>query len=198
MKKQLIVTISREYGSAGHFIAERIAKKLDIALYDKSFFINAHDKIGYSAEIMEKYDEKPINFLLSRRVGEHSNSIERHVQQKVDEFLLSKANSGESFVVVGRCADNLLRDNPNAVRIFVLADEEEKIHRIMEIYNLSREKAIDKMRRHDKKRKSYHNTYCDIRWGDSRGYHLCVNSSLLGIDDTSEVICEYLSRFVLL
>ena len=99
---------------------------------------------------------------------------------------------------MGRCADNLLRDNPNAVRIFVLADEEEKIHRIMEIYNLSREKAIDKMRRHDKKRKSYHNTYCDIRWGDSRGYHLCVNSSLLGIDDTSEVICEYLSRFVLL
>ena len=198
MKKQLIVTISREYGSAGHFIAERIAKKLDIALYDKSFFINAHDEIGYSAEIMEKYDEKPINFLLSRRIGEHSNSIERNVQQKVDEFLLSKANSGESFVVVGRCADNLLRDNPNTVRIFVLADEEEKIRRIMEIYNLSREKAIDKMRRHDKKRKSYHNTYCDIRWGDSRGYHLCVNSSLLGIDDTSEVICEYLSRFVLL
>lgn len=196
MKEQIIVTIGREYGSAGHLIAEKLAKKLNINLYDRKFIEDSHELIGYSREILEAFDEKPVNVWFSKRLGGHSTSIENHVQQRIFDMIKEKAQSGESFIIVGRCADYILRENPNAVRVFVLGDIEEKINHVMEVYELPRNKAIAKIRRHDKKRKAYHNTYSDIKWGDSRGYHLCINSSLLGIDDTVEMLYDYVTRFI--
>lgn len=195
MKNQVIITIGREYGSAGHYIAGKLAQKLGYALYDKKFFIECNDQIGYSKEIMEKYDEKPVNRFFGKRVRNHTNCIESHVQQKVEEFILKNASSGESFVIVGRCSDQILRDNPNTIKIFITGNKEEKIHRIMEVYNLSREKAIDKIKRHDKKRKSYHNTYSDIKWGDSRGYDMCINSGTIGVDQSVDLIVKYVEYF---
>ena len=196
MNKQLIVTIGREYGSAGHIIAEKLARKLEITLYDRKFIENSYELIGYSREILEKFDEKPVNVWFSKKIGNHSNSIESHVQQRIFDFIKDKADMGESFVIVGRCADQLLRKNSNTVRVFILGDIEEKISHVMEVYNLPRNKALAKIKRHDKKRKAYHNTYSDIKWGDSRGYHLCINSSLLGIDDTVEMLYDYVIRFM--
>lgn len=195
MKNQVIVTIGREYGSAGHFIAGHLAQKLGFTLYDKRFFVECHDQIGYSAEIMEKYDEKPVNVLISRRVRNHTNSIESHVQNKVNEFILSKAASGESFVVVGRCADQVLRHNPNTIKVFITGHMDEKLERIMDIYKLSKEKAADKIKSHDKKRRYYHNTYSDMKWGDSRGYDICINSSIIGIDATVDILANYVEKF---
>ncbi len=195
MKNQVIVTIGREYGSAGHFIAGHLAQKLGFTLYDKRFFVECHDQIGYSAEIMEKYDEKPVNVLISRRVRNHTNSIESHVQNKVNEFILSKAASGESFVVVGRCADQVLRHNPNTIKVFITGHMDEKLERIMDIYKLSKEKAADKIKFHDKKRRYYHNTYSDMKWGDSRGYDICINSSIIGIDATVDILANYVEKF---
>lgn len=196
MNEQIIVTIGREFGSAGHLIAEKLAQKLGITLYDRKFIENSHELIGYSREIIEKFDEKPINVWISKKIGRHSNSIEYHVQQRIFDVITDKAESGESFIIVGRCADQILRNNPNAVRVFVLGNKEEKIEHIMQVYNLTRNKAVLKMRRHDKKRKAYHNTYSDIKWGDSRGYHMCINSSLLGIEDTVEMLYDYVQRFM--
>ena len=99
-------------------------------------------------------------------------------------------------MVVGRCSDQILRDNPNAVRVFVMGDREEKIHRIMELYSLTREKAAERIDAEDKRRRRYHNAYSDYKWGDSRGYHLCVNSSLVGIDATVEILEFYVKKFV--
>ena len=195
MKKQIIVTIGREYGSAGHFIAGHLAQKLGFSLYDKAFFIECHDQIGFSAEIMEKYDEKPVNILFSKKVRNHTNSIEAHVQNKVNEFILSKAQSGESFVIVGRCADQVLRDNPNAIKVFITGHIKEKLQRIMEIFDLPEDKAMDKLKRHDKKRRSYHNTYSDMKWGDSRGYDICIDSSVIGIDATVDLLADYVEKF---
>lgn len=196
MNEQIIVTIGREYGSEGHLIAEKLAQKLGIAVYDRKFIENSYELIGYSREILEKFDEKPINVWISKKIGKHSNSIESHVQQRIFEFIMEKAERGESFVIVGRCADQLLRKNPNTVRVFVLGNIEEKIRHIMELFNLTRSKALAKIRRHDKKRKAYHNTYSDIKWGDSRGYHICINSSLLGVDGTVEILLDYVKRFM--
>lgn len=195
MKEQIIVTIGREFGSAGHYIAGHLAQKLGFTLYDKRFFIECHDQVGFSAEIMEKYDEKPRNVLFSKRVREHTNSIELHVQDKVSDFIMSKADSGESFVIVGRCADEILRDNPNAIKVFITGSMEEKIERVMSVFELGREQAIDKIRRHDKKRKNYHNTYSEMKWGDSRGYDVCINSSIIGIDATVELLADYVEKF---
>ena len=196
MRKQVIVAIGREYGSAGHFIAEKLAEKLGVELYDKKFIDGAGEEIGYSREVMQKYDEQPSKIFISRKIGNYTNSIEEIVQEKVADFIRARAESGESFVVVGRCSDQILRDNPNAVRVFVMGDREEKIHRIMELYSLTREKAAERIDAEDKRRRRYHNAYSDYKWGDSRGYHLCVNSSLVGIDATVEMLEFYVKKFV--
>ncbi|MEE0867630.1 MAG: cytidylate kinase-like family protein [Clostridia bacterium] len=195
MDKQIIITIGREYGSAGHFIAEKLAEKLGIKLYDRLFIENSSEEIGYSREIMEKYDEKPVNVLAYKKIGNHSNSIELNVQEKVAEFIRSKADKGESFVVVGRCSDEIFRHNKNAIHIFIMGDYEEKLHRIMTLYKLSEAKAKEKIKKHDKKRKAYHNRYSSVKWGDSRGYHLCINSSAAGIDNTVDILCDYIMCF---
>ena len=196
MREQVIVAIGREYGSAGHFIAEKLAEKLGVELYDKKFIEGACEEIGYSREVMQKYDEQPSKIFISRKIGNYTNSIEEIVQEKVADFIRARAESGESFVVVGRCSDQILRDNPNAVRVFVMGDREEKIHRIMELYSLTREKAAERIDAEDKRRRRYHNAYSDYKWGDSRGYHLCVNSSLVGIDATVEILEFYVKKFV--
>lgn len=196
MDKQIIVTIGREYGSAGHYIAGHLAQKLGLTLYDKRFFIECHDQIGYPQDVMEKYDEKARNRWISKKVRNHTNSIEDHVQEKVSDFILSRAKSGESFVIVGRCADSILRDYPNTIKVFVTGNMEDKIERVMGIYKLSRDEAIDKIKRHDKKRKSYHNLYSDKKWGDSRGYDICIDSSVIGIESTVDVLATFIDRYI--
>lgn len=184
MKKQIIITVGREYGSGGHFIAANIAEKLGIKLYDKKFL----EELGFDREITEKYDEKARNVFLSRKVGGFSNSIEDAINERVFEFIRERAKCGESFVVVGRCAEYALKGFDNVFTVFVLGDMEDKIQRIMSIYGLSEKKAIEKIRLKDKRRKSYHNFYSDKKWGDSRGYDLCINSSKFGVEETAEVI----------
>ena len=100
------------------------------------------------------------------------------------EYLKKKADEGESFIVVGRCAETVLGDRPNVISLFVLGDREVKCKRVMEVYDLSERDAQFKMERHDKYRKQYHNYYCKDKWGDSRAYDLCINSSRLGFDET--------------
>lgn len=195
MKEQIIVTIGREYGSGGHYIAQQIAEKLGVQLYDKELLEKIVQEHGYSKDDMEKYDEKPVNVLLSRKVRNYSNSIEEVMAEKVFDFIRNRAEEGESFVVVGRCCENVLRGNPNTISIFVLGDTKDKIERIEKLYNLSEIKAILAMKKNDKKRKLYHNYYSDIKWGDSRGYHVSINSSLLGIDKTSEMLLRLIEDF---
>ncbi len=188
MKKQMIIAVGREYGSGGHFVAEKIAKDLGIAYYDRSILENISEEKNIRIEYLEKYDEKNRKVLFSRTVNGYSNSIEEIVAEMQFEYLRKKADEGESFVIVGRCADALFRGDERLVSVFVLADKEDKIKRVQEFHNLDRTKATFKMAKHDKYRKNYHNRHSDVKWGDSRGYDLCINSSKLGIDKTAEII----------
>ena len=195
MKSQIIVTIGREFGSGGHYIAEKVAEKLGITIYDKELLQKVIEHHGFTHDEIHKYDEKPTNFFLSRRVKNHSNSIEEVMTEKLFDFLQDKADTGESFVVVGRCSDYILKEYPNALRVFVLGDKETKTERIMEVLGLSKRKAHIMMKKMDKKRKTYHNHYSSIKWGDSRGYHLSINSSLLGLDGTADMIVDTVEKF---
>lgn len=194
MEKQVIISISREFGSGGHEIAEMIAKDLNLALYDRNLLDKVAEENGMKPEHIAKYDEKPRNPFLSRRVGEHSNSIEENIAEMQFEFLKNKAESGESFVVVGRCAETVLKNYSGLISIFVLADREKKIVHIEKKYQLDEQEAISKMNRHDRKRKYYHNRHSDFKWGDSRGYDVCVNSSRLGLEETAEVLKDYIAK----
>ena len=98
-------------------------------------------------------------------------------------------------MIVGRCADDILHGNPNCVRIFVLSDQQTKLERIMQRYDLDERAAGNRMRFEDKTRKTYHNYFCKYKWGDSRGYDLCINSGLLGIDGTVKALISYIDSF---
>lgn len=195
MKSQIIVTIGREFASGGHDIAEKVAQKLGITIYDKEILQQVIEHHGFTYDEIHKYDEKPTNFFLSRRVKNHSNSIEEVMTEKLFDFLQEKAESGESFVVVGRCSDYILKEYSNALRVFVLGDKEVKTQRVMDVLGVSKRKAHIMMKKMDRQRKTYHNHYSSIKWGDSRGYHLSINSSVLGIDGTVDMIVEMVEKF---
>lgn len=192
MEDQLIISINREFGSGGHAIAEQIAKDLDLPVYDRNMLDHIAEEKGIKAEHYEGFDEKPRIPLISRTVRGHSNSVEEHLAELQFEYLKKKADSGESFVVVGRCSETVLQDNENLISIFVLADRNCKVERVCEKYHLSVGEAVSKMNRHDRHRKYYHNSYSPYRWGDSRGYDLCINSSRLGLEGTVAMLEHYI------
>ena len=196
MKKQIIVAIGREHGSGGHYIADLIALELGVKLYDKVSIEKEITSGGYSEELVSEMDEKPVNFFASRRIGRFSNSLEVNVAEKTFAMLRSKAAEGESFVVIGRCGEQVLENNPNCISIFICGDPQFKLNRVMNKLGLNAEQAIEEIRNVDRSRKNYHNYYCDTKWGDARGYDLTVKSNVLGCERTAEMLVGYIRSFM--
>lgn len=194
MEEQLIVSIGREYGSGGHEIGRHLAQRLGLPFYDRNLLDEIASGKHVDAKKLAKYDEVPSKLFLSRTVRGFSNSPELNVAQLQFDYMKEKAAKGESFVIVGRCADTVLKEFPGLVSIFVLGDYETKLARVMEKRNFSEKDAKAAMERHDKNRKAYHNHYSSIKWGDSRNYDLCINSSKLGIDGTVDMLEDYIRR----
>lgn len=192
MGKQLIITVGREFGSGGHIIAAKLAEHFGIQLLDSNILAEVAKKSNASEEYLKKYDESARNLFFSRTVNGFSNSPEEIIAQMQFDYIKHKADAGESFVVIGRCADYILRENPALVRVFVLGDTEAKIKRTAEREGISEEKAKIRMEQADKRRKYFHNTHSEDKWGDSRSYDITVNSSKLGLDSTAELLIKYI------
>lgn len=196
MNKQLIISVSREFGSGGHVIADQLAKRFNLPLYDNNLLQEIAEKKNLAAEGLEKYDEVPKNKFFSRKVMGFSNSPEENIANIQFDYMRKKADEGESFVIVGRCSEEILRDYNGVVAIFILGNAECKTKRIMEKYNLGKSDAQALMHKKDRKRRLYHNYYCKTKWGDSRNYDLSVNSSKLGIDKTVDILVDYINECV--
>lgn len=192
MAKQLIISVGREFGSGGHIVAANLAKRFGLPLLDRNILADIAKEKNTSEEYLRKYDESGRNLLFSRTVNGFSNSPEEIVAQMQFDYIKAKADAGESFVVIGRCADFILRENPALIKIFVLGDRDVKIQRIMEREKLSADKAKTRMEQCDKRRKYFHNTHTENKWGDSRSYDITVNSSKLGLDGTTELLVKYI------
>ena len=192
MSKQLIIAVGREFGSGGHLIAELLAKKFELPFYDRNLLDEIANEKSLDKKELEQYDEIPKKRLLSRTVRGFSNSPEENIANLQFDFIRKMANEGKSFVIVGRCAENVLKGNPALISIFVLGDMECKIKRTQQVRGITREQAEAVIYRHDKHRKSYHNYYCQTKWGDSRNYEISVNSSKLGIDGTADLLEAYI------
>ena len=190
--KQLIISVSREFGSGGHIIAEELARRFDLPLYDNNIISEVAAGKNLDEKNMEKYDEVPRNKLFSRKVRGYSNSPEENIAHMQFDFLRKKANEGESFVIVGRCAETILKENPHLVTVFVLGDMDKKIARITQINHISESEAEKMIAYQDRKRKNYHNYYCPMKWGDSRNYEISINSSKLGIEHTQDILECYI------
>ena len=176
---QIIISVGREFGSGGRVIAETLAKRFNIPIYDRHLITEIAEKTGLTPEQIEKYNENPKKKIISRRVRGYSNSIEDNVAEMQFNFLKEKSESK-------------LKGNPALISFFILADTDAKIKRVMEIYELSKDEAIEFIRKKDKKRKRYHNYHCSGHWGDSRLYDLCINSTRLGIEKTVDYLESYI------
>lgn len=194
MAKQIIISISREYGSGGRDIAKRIAEDMGLELYDRNMLEEIAKEKDIAMEVLVDIDEKPRNKLLSRRVKGHSNSMEENLAQMQFEYLRKKADEGKSFVVLGRCSETILKDREGLVSIFIVGEKEAKLQHIMDKFELSKEEAVNKSERHDRFRRRYHNHYSNFKWGDSRNYDMCINSSRLGVDGTAKILEDYINR----
>lgn len=191
-KNRVIISISRQFGSGGHKIAEALAEYFKLPIYDHGMLDSIAREKGVDPKVLEKYDEKPLNRFLARNVSGFSSSLEDNLAHMQFSYLKDKADAGESFVVVGRCAETVLKEYDGLITIFVLGDEETRVARIEKVRNLSEEEARRLVKTKDWRRKSYHNCYSRGRWGDSKNYDLSVNSSRLGIDGTTELLKKYI------
>lgn len=194
MEKQLIISIGREFGSGGHEIAEMLAKKFDLTLYDKNLLHQVAEEKNVDPAHIEKYDEVPRKLIFSRTVRGYSNSMEENIANMQFDYLKKIADEGQSFVVVGRCSETILRNCPAMISMFILGDWEHKVERVVRLYNMSQETVESFIYRQDRKRKEYHNYYCKGKWGDSRNYDISVNSSKLGEEATAEMLADYIVK----
>lgn len=196
MKDQIIITIGRESGSGGHAIAKKVADAMGIPCYDKKKLVEGTAQIsGMNKNYVRKLDEKPVGFPFSGRIGAFEESPESNVARMTFEYIRQIAANGESCVIVGRCADSVLKDNPNALRIFIVGDVEEKNKRLSNIQQITLEEADQERKETDRFRRAYHNFYSETKWGDSRAYDLIINSSRLGIQGTADYIKVFADAF---
>lgn len=197
-----IYTIGREFGSGGKDVGEALAKRLGIQLYDKELLQRAAKDSGFCEEVFENHDERPTSsFLYSLVMDTYSvNSyasapfLDMPLNHKV--FLaqfesIKKIASQESCVIVGRCADYALSDNPDCINVFIHSDMENRIKMVSKRCNITENKAKDMIQKKDKQRSSYYNYYTSKSWGDSTSYHLTLDSGKLGIDGCVEMILKF-------
>lgn len=201
-----IITIGRQFGSAGREIGEKLAKSYGIPCYDKELLARAAKESGFCEEFIQAHDERPTNSFLYNLVmdtysmGGYSpaGAIDMPIGQKVflAQFDAIKKIADEGpCVIVGRCADYALMDYSNCLRVFIHGDMPCRIKRIMEKYDLSESKAKDMITKKDKQRQSYYNYYSSKKWGHSASYDISINSSVLGIDGTVNLLKQLIDDF---
>lgn len=200
-----IITIGRQFGSGGHDIGQKLADKLNVKYYDKELLKRAAEESGLCHEVFENNDEKPTSSFLYNLVmdtysfGYSGNSyVEMPISHKVflAQFEAIKRIADEGpCVIVGRCADYALSDRDNCLNIFIYADNDFKIKHICDKLGVTENEAKDMMVKQDKKRANYYNYYSSKKWGRAETYDLCVNSSVLGIDGTVELIYQFIKDF---
>lgn len=201
--EQFVITIGREFGSGGLDVGRMLSDKLKVKCYDKELLSMAAKESGLCQEIFENHDEKPTSsFLYSLVMDTYSLGyttsayMDMPINHKV--FLaqfdaIKKLAMDESCVIVGRCADYALADYPNTTTVFICGDEKDRIAHLKEVYQLSDAQAKDTMIKTDKKRSSYYNYYSSKKWGDSRSYHLTLDSSQLGFAGCCDMIQHYMN-----
>lgn len=160
-------------------------------MYDRELLDNV---FGDEANVEEwrECDEMPAPLAFSKKFSGTKNSSEYTLAKRQFNYLRKKANEGGSFVVVGRCSEHILREYDGLIPIFILGDEDTKIKRVMERRNFTEKEAKAALARHNRLRERYHNSYCEGKWGDSRCYDVCINSSRLGLDGTVKILEDYI------
>lgn len=191
-----IITIGRQFGSGGREIGELVAKSLDIPLYDRTLIEMASKAMGIDEFDLERVDETAINrFLATYQVQEETiNSVTGYGLPLNDSMYLTQCDiisqlaRKSSCVFIGRCADVVLKDKFPCVNVFICANKKDRIRRIAERYEITEREASEAVRRVDKKRRFYYETYTEQEWGKIESHQAIFNVSVLGPEKTAAAI----------
>ncbi len=205
MEDKFVINIGRQLGSGGKAVGEAVARRLGIRVYDKQLINLAAEQSGLCPEVFERVDEKEsrnlfstlVAYLRSPFVGSEyagSNVLSNDALFKIQSDVIRDIAARESCVFVGRCADYILRDHPRAVNVFVAADRADRCERLCRQCGITPGEAEARMDREDARRAAYYNYYSSGTWGMASTYHLCVDSSVLGIDGTVDFVLEFVER----
>lgn len=205
MEKKIIINLGRELGSGGRDIGKRVAQELDIKFYDKSLIKLAAKQSGISDEIFESVDEISsrskfstlVSYLKNPFAGGDTpanNVLSAEALFTIQSDVIRDIASQGSALFVGRCADYILRDYPQSVNLFITANHADRVARIAQLHQVSDEEADRMIERCDESRANYYNFFGTGEWGKASSYHLCVNSSLLGLDATADYIVDFVKR----
>ncbi len=198
-----VINIGRELGSGGRAIGQLLAQRLNIAYYDKEILSIAAKESGFCTEVFERSDESKGFFrsLFGSLTPMMTGSSEFYRNEISDENLfrlqseaICKAAADHSCIFIGRVADYVLRNHPRAINIFISADREDRIRRICEFEKCTPEAAEKMIETGDRRRADYYNFYSASRWGAAATYHLCINSSVLGIEQTADLIADFVCQ----
>ncbi|NLP57059.1 AAA family ATPase [Lutibacter sp. B1] len=203
MDEKFFINIGRQLGSGGRIIGKKLASELNISFYDKELIRIASQESGLGKEIFEQADEKESHSLLGGLFGLRTSLIDEinvnnylcnETLFKIQSDVIRELAEQKSCLFVGRCADYVLHENPRCVNVFISANIEDRVKRIAEIQQLSESKAKDFIEKMDKKRAGYYNYYSNKVWGAAESYHICINSSALGIKGTVTLIQQFVKQ----
>lgn len=190
-----IITLARQFGSGGHEIGERLSEKLGIPLYDRSLVEMAAEKMGISPISVEEVDENALHsFLSTYRVSRQINGTAGYGLPLKDSTYLTQTALIQALakkgpcIIVGRCADYILRDHPALIDVFLCADAEDRIARIMKRYKVPRKDASSAVRHTDSRRRNYYEKYTKQTWGSIESHQILLNVSKLGMERTVNLI----------
>lgn len=192
----IVITIGREYGSGGHEIGEKLAKELGFKFYDKELLKIVAEKSGIQEQVLQKADEAASNPLFAPYYPPSIDpgSLNDRVFKMQADLIKERADA-ESCVIVGRCANYVLEDRENVIRVFIYADIEKRINRIMSRHGIANRDVASKLiKKTDKQRRSYYQFYSEMKWGRKEGQDLLIDSGLLGIDGTVALLKDLVEK----
>lgn len=191
----IIINIGRQFGSGGKSVATEIGARLGIQVFDKELIGKAAEESGFSKDLFEKNDERKRLFGFSSvfgldRFGGSRNALGEDQLFKIQSDVIRKIAGKQSAVFVGRCSNYILRDL-GCLDVFIKAPVEERVKRVSEREGISAEDALEMIEKQDRARQTYYNFFTFGNWGSSSDYHLCIDSSVLGIKDTADYVIEF-------
>ena len=200
--EKIIINIGRQFSSGGRYISKILCEEFGCRYFDKEILDLAAKESGFSPDVFKKNDEKK-NFIhtlfhlhapMLSDDNFYNNKFSEESLFKFQCDAIRKAASQGSCLFIGRCADYVLRDEPNTVSIFLAADMEDRISRTMERYNMDEESARKTISKKDSTRASYYNYYTGKKWGAAESYDLCINTSIFGLDETAKFIADFIRK----
>ena len=200
---KIIICIGRQLGSGGHDIGRMLALDFQAKYYDREILNLAAKESGFSERFFEQNDERKgflrslFNIQTPHLGGDGSIYRSSNTQDNLFQFqseAMKKAAAQESCVFVGRCADYILRDQPNLVTVFITAPLEFRIRQVMNKEGITETMALRKIQQGEDQRANYYNYYTGKKWGHATGYDLCIDSSILGLTATEKLIADFIRK----